>query len=126
MTISAGGAAGPEAPLVTTCGTLAGLVARRRRLTLTETRCVTIAGMAAAFTVLFGAPLGSSLFALEILHRRGLQYHEALVPAIVGSLSGYGIYTLLTQADLTPVWNVPRAGGGDIIHPIDLLLALGA
>ena len=32
---------------------------------------VSIAGMAAGFTVLFGAPLGSAVFALEILHRRG-------------------------------------------------------
>jgi H+/Cl- antiporter ClcA len=126
LTIAAGGAAGPEAPLVTTTGSLAAWFARQRRATVPDTRILTIAGMAAAFTVLFGAPLGSSLFALEILHRRGLQYHEALVPAIIGSLSGYGIYTLLTQADLTPVWNVTRAGGGDLIHPIDLLLALGA
>ena len=32
LTISVGGAAGPEAPLVTTCGTLAGVLGRRRRL----------------------------------------------------------------------------------------------
>jgi H+/Cl- antiporter ClcA len=88
LTISAGGAAGPEAPLVTTCGSLASFVARKRRLTTVETRCVTIAGMAAAFTVLFGAPLGSALFALEILHRRGMQYHEALMPSVVGALTG--------------------------------------
>src|SRR5690242_13833145 len=126
LTISAGGAAGPEAPLVTTTGTLAAWLARHRRASIADTRTLTIAGMAAAFTVLFGAPLGSSLFALEILHRRGLQYHEALVPAIAGALSGYGIYTLLTRADLTPVWNVGKAGGGSVMRPMDLALAVGA
>ncbi len=123
LTISAGGAAGPEAPLVTTCGTLAGWVARTRHLTVEESRCVTIAGMAAAFTVLFGAPLGSALFALEILHRRGMQYTEALVPAILGALSGYACYVVITGADLVPVWHIP---GVEKLHAVDLLWAAGA
>jgi H+/Cl- antiporter ClcA len=123
LTISAGGAAGPEAPLVTTCGTLAGLVARRRRLTVVETRCVTIAGMAAAFTVLFGAPLGSALFALEILHRRGMQYAEALLPAIIGALAGYACYVVITDNGLTPVWHIPAV---DALRSVDLLWAVGA
>ena len=123
VTIAAGGAAGPEAPLVTTCGTLAGWVARARRLTVEESRCVTIAGMAAAFTVLFGAPLGSGLFALEILHRRGMQYTEALLPAILGALSGYACYVVVTGADLVPVWHIP---GVDQLHGVDLLWAAGA
>ncbi len=123
LTISAGGAAGPEAPLVTTCGTLAGWFARCRRLPLDDARCVAISGMAAAFTVLFGAPLGSALFALEIPHRRGMQYTEALLPAIIGSLSGYGCYLVITGADLVPTWHIP---GVDVIHRVDVLWAVGA
>jgi H+/Cl- antiporter ClcA len=123
LTISAGAAAGPEAPLVTTCGTLAGWIARKRRLSVSESRCVTIAGMAAAFTVLFGAPLGSALFALEVLHRRGMQYTEALLPAILGSVSGYACYVVVTGADLVPVWHIP---GVDNMHGVDLVWAAGA
>jgi H+/Cl- antiporter ClcA len=123
LTIASGGAAGPEAPLVTTTGTLAAWVARTRNAAVADTRALTIAGMAAAFSVLFGAPLGSALFALEILHRRGLQYHEALVPSIIGGLSGYGMWAVLTRAQLAPVWNIPDAGA---IHAVDLLLAIGA
>ena len=77
------------------------------RLSVDDARCLTIAGMAAAFTVLFAAPLGSALFALEILHRRGMQYYEALVPAIVGSLSGYACYLVLTGTGAAPVWRIP-------------------
>ena len=123
LTISAGGAAGPEAPLVTTCGSLAGLVARKRSLKASDARCLTIAGMAAAFTVLFGTPIGSALFALEILHRRGMEYHEALLPAIVGALSGYGVFELLTRNGLAPIWHIP---GSQAIRGVDLLWALGA
>ena len=123
LTISAGGAAGPEAPLVTTCGSLAGLISRRRELTARDARCLTIAGMAAAFTVLFGTPIGSALFALEILHRRGMEYHEALLPSIVGALSGYGVFVVLTRTDLEPIWHIP---GAHTLHGVDLLWALGA
>jgi H+/Cl- antiporter ClcA len=123
LTIAAGGAAGPEAPLVTTCGTLAGWFANKRRLTVDEGRCVTIAGMAAAFAVLFGAPLGSAIFALEILHRRGMQYTEALLPAIVGSLMGFVCYVAITGADLVPAWRIP---GVARLHAGDLLWAAAA
>jgi H+/Cl- antiporter ClcA len=123
LTISAGGAAGPEAPLVTTCGTLAGAIARRYDLTVDDARAVTIAGMAAAFTVLFGAPLGSALFALEILHRRGMQYYEALVPSVIGALSGYACYVVLTDAGVAPVWHIPTV---DKLRAVDLLWAVGA
>ena len=123
LTISAGGAAGPEAPLVTTCGSLAGLLARKRTLSARDARCLTIAGMAAAFTVLFGTPLGSALFALEILHRRGMEYHEALLPSIVGALSGLGCYVVLTRNGLEPIWHIP---GSQSVREVDLLWAVGA
>ena len=123
LTISAGAGAGPEAPLVTTCGTLASWLARKRRSNPTETRCLTIAGMAAAFAVLFGAPIGSAFFALEILHRRGMQYTEALVPAIVGALSGYACSLVLTGAGVKPVWTIPSVGS---LRAVDLLWAAGA
>ena len=71
---------------------------------------VTITGMAAGFTVLFGAPLGGAVFALEILHRRGLEYYEALMPAVIGSLCGYGVYVGITGVGLEPVWQLPAAG----------------
>ena len=63
---------------------------RGPKVEVRDSRVLTIAGMAAGFTVLFGAPLGAAVFALELLHRRGLQYYEALLPAVLGSLAGYG------------------------------------
>jgi H+/Cl- antiporter ClcA len=123
LTISAGAGAGPEAPLVTTCGTLAGWLARKRCSNPMETRCLTIAGMAAAFAVLFGAPIGSAFFALEILHRRGMEYTEALVPALMGALSGYACSVVLTGAGVKPVWTIPSVGP---LRAVDFLWAIGA
>ncbi len=123
LCIAAGGAMGPEAPLVQSTGTLASWAGQRARLSVREARIVTIAGMAAGFTVLFGAPLGSAVFALEILHRRGLQYYEALLPAILGSLSGYAVFVVVTGADLVPTWNLPAPSS---LRTSDLLWAIGA
>jgi H+/Cl- antiporter ClcA len=117
LCIGVGGALGPEAPLVTTTGTLGSWLGTRARLAPEELRVVTITGMAAGFTVLFGAPLGAAIFALEILHRRGLEYYEALLPAVAGALCGYGVYVGVTASGLAPVWQLPDAGtlhGGDL------------
>jgi H+/Cl- antiporter ClcA len=123
LTIAAGAPAGPEAPLATTNGSLASRGAMLRRMNVSDTRCVAIAGMAAAFAVLFGAPIGAAFFALEILHRRGLQYTEALVPAIAGALSGYIIWVLLTRAGLTPIWHIPPVVA---LRKVDFLWAIAA
>ena len=120
LCIASGGGMGPEAPLVQTTGTLASWTAKHAGLVVRESRILTIAGMAAGFTVLFGAPLGSAIFALEILHRRGLQYYEALLPAVLGSLAGYCVYAVATGADLQPVWHLSSPVA---LRPVDLAWA---
>ncbi len=107
LCVASGGAMGPEAPLVQTTGSLASWTATRAGLRVRESRVLTVTGMAAGFTVLFGAPLGAAVFALELLHRRGLQYYEALLPAVIGSLAGYGVYVAASTAGLEPVWHLP-------------------
>lgn len=107
LCVGAGGPLGPEAPLVTTTGSVASWLGLRAGLDKEPLRVLTITGMAAGFTVLFAAPLGSAVFALEILHRRGLEYYEALLPAAVGSLCGYAVSTLLSGVGLEPIWRIP-------------------
>jgi H+/Cl- antiporter ClcA len=117
LCIASGGAMGPEAPLVQSTGGLGSYLASRGRVSISDTRILTITGMAAGFTVLFGAPLGSAIFALEILHRRGLEYYEALLPAVLGSLSGYVVSLTIMRASIASVWHFPAPGP---IHHIDL------
>jgi H+/Cl- antiporter ClcA len=121
--VSAGGALGPEAPLVSTNGTVGGVLARRLELSATQVRVLAITGMAAGFSVLFGAPLGGALFALEILHRRGLQYHEALIPAVVGAVTGLAVGSCTLALGLEPIWSFPAVGP---LAPTDLLWAAAA
>jgi len=108
LCIASGGSAGPEAPLVQVVGSTGTWLAQRFRLRGEDLRSLSIAGMAAAFTALFGAPLGGGLFALEILHHRHVvEYYQALIPAFVASCSSYVIFVLITHTGLGPTWQFP-------------------
>ena len=52
--------------------------------------------MSAALGAFFGAPIGAALFALEIPHRRGLQYFEAIAPAIIAAIFSFAVFRLNT------------------------------
>ncbi len=119
--VSVGSTLGPEAPLVQTCGTLGTWVARRLRMPQPDVRVLTIVGMAAGFTVLFGTPAGATVFALEVLHRRGLEYYEALLPALVGGLCGYAVFVTGTRLGMRPVWSFEPVG---VVRPEDLWAAV--
>ena len=123
LCISSGGGMGPEAPLVQTTGGLGSWLAKRWRVSMVDTRILTITGMAAGFTVLFGAPLGSAVFALEILHRRGLEYYEALLPAVLGSVCGYAVNLLVSDTGITPIFAFHPVG---TIQRVDLLWGIAA
>jgi H+/Cl- antiporter ClcA len=120
--IAVGGSIGPEPPLMQTTATIASWIGRRLHAGPAELRVLTVTGLASGLTVLFAAPLGAAIFALEILHRKGLEYYEALLPACTGSLASYGIYTVLTGRGLAPAWQFP--GQSVHMHQLDLLLGV--
>lgn len=108
LCIASGGSAGPEAPLVQVVGSTGTWVARKLRIKGEDLRSLSIAGMAAAFTALFGAPLGGSLFALEIQHHKHIsEYYQALLPALVASCSSYVVFLLITHIGIGPTWLFP-------------------
>jgi H+/Cl- antiporter ClcA len=92
ISITAGGSAGPEAPLVQIIGSFGSWLGDRLGLPDEEVRIYTFCGMATALGALFGAPIGGALFALEIPHRRGLEYYEALLPSCVAALVGFLVF----------------------------------
>jgi H+/Cl- antiporter ClcA len=129
LSISSGGSAGPEAPLVQITGSFGNWFAEKLGLSGEEYRSMTIAGMAAGFTSLFGSPLGGALFALEILqHRHVVEYYKALLPAFLSSTSAFFVFLWMTHAGLQPTWHFPQYVPGDIqdfLYAI-LLGAIGA
>ncbi|MDB5327314.1 MAG: Cl-channel, voltage gated [Phycisphaerales bacterium] len=97
--ISAGGSAGPEAPLVQIIGSFASRLGDRLRLEGVHVRTFTFCGMGAALGAFFGAPLGGALFAMELPHRRGIEYYEALLPAVVSALAAFLVFRSIVGYD---------------------------
>ncbi len=109
ISIASGGSAGPEAPMVQVTGSMGTWLADRFRLDGEALRTLSIAGMASGFTVLFGAPLGGTFFALEILHHQHVaHYAEAFLPAVVASCASYIIFVAITQLGIGPTWHFPQ------------------
>jgi H+/Cl- antiporter ClcA len=123
VSIAVGGSAGPEAPLVQVTGSFGTWFADRLKLKGEDVRSLSLAGMAAGFTALFGAPLGGAIFALEILHHRHIvEYYEALMPAIVASCSSYLVFAVITHLGIAPTWYFPKYAISNID---DFALAIG-
>lgn len=105
VSISAGGSLGPEAPLVQINGSTGSWIADKLGLQLKETRVLTFCGMGAALAAFFGDPIGGPLFALEIPHRRGIEYYEAIIPAAVAGICSFAVFRLGTGLEVGGIYH---------------------
>jgi CIC family chloride channel protein len=94
LTLSSGGSAGKEGPVAqvgagigSSLATLLGLSARDRRILL-------LAGTAGGLGAIFRAPLGSAITAVEVVYREDFE-SEAIVPAVISSVTAYVVFALL-------------------------------
>ncbi|TYB78289.1 chloride channel protein [Bizionia myxarmorum] len=122
LCIASGGSLGPEAPLVQVIGSSGTYLGKLFRLKGEDLRSMSIAGMASGFTAMFGAPLGGSLFALEILHHKhAVEYYKAIMPAFVASCFSYVVFALITKLDLGTLWTLPTY---EMLNKFDFLYAV--
>jgi len=118
IAITSGGSAGPEAPLVQVNGSFGSWLGDKLQLSTQAVRILTFCGMSAALGAFFGAPIGAALFALEIPHRKGLEYYEAIVPAIVSATLSFAVFRMSTGITIGGFYHfeaVPQ------LQPINLL-----
>ncbi len=127
VSITAGGSLGPEAPLVQINGSVGSWIAKKLKLTLNSTRIMTFCGMGAALSAFFCDPIGGPLFALEIPHRRGLEYYEAIIPAMVAGICSFAVFRIGTGLKVGGIYNFGRFGDLPALSWIHLAegLALG-
>ncbi len=128
ISITAGGSAGPEAPLVQIIGSFGGWLGQKIKLTIATVRVLTFCGMSAALGAFFGAPLGGALFALEIPHRRGLEYYEALAPAVLSAILSFFVFRFNTGLTIGGLYHFAKIPELSLMHLVEgvLLGATGA
>ena len=71
--------------------------------------------MAGGLAAFFGVPLGGAIFACEVLHRNGLEYHEALVPATISGIACNLVFRVLCSLPETAIW---KFAGNAVASPI--------
>lgn len=110
-----GGSAGREGAALQLGAAISNKIAHKLGLEPEEGRMLTVCGMAAAFSSLFGTPLTAAIFSLEVVHVGVLQY-AALVPAVLSSLVGFLLAGYLGIAPTAfPVTGLPA------LSPLSLL-----
>ena len=123
IAITAGGSAGPEAPLVQVNGSFGSWLGDRLNITSDSVRVLTFCGMSAALGAFFGAPIGAALFALEIPHRKGLEYYEAIAPAIISAIFSFAIFRLNTGISIGGMYHfniVPQLTSTELLQGVVL------
>ena len=80
-----GGSAGREGAALEIGGGVALLAGRKLRLDEKDARVLTMCGMAAAFSALFGTPVACAVFAMEVISV-GVMYYAAIVPCLLSAL----------------------------------------
>ena len=85
LTHFAGGSAGREGAALQLGGSMSNSIGRLLRLDGKNSRVMTMCGMAAGFSALFGTPLAAAVMAMEVVSV-GFMHYEAIVPCIMSAL----------------------------------------
>lgn len=114
-----GGSAGREGAVLQIGGSISAAIGRLMRLDGKDRRVITMCGMAAAFSALFGAPMTAAVFAMEVVSV-GVMYYAAIVPCVVSALIGLSVAQQfgLPGASLT-LTEIPA------VTPLTLIQVLG-
>ncbi len=91
ITIGSGGSAGREGPIALISAALGSLYARLAHRTDAHRRILLLAGMAAGLSAIFRSPLGTSVFAVEVLYGNMEFEPEALIYTICSSTVAYAV-----------------------------------
>ncbi len=94
LTHLCGGSAGREGAALQIGGGLGTAISRLLKLTKGETRLVTMCGMSAVFSAVFGTPLTAAVFSIEVASV-GVISSTAVLPCMVSSLTAAYIANLL-------------------------------
>jgi H+/Cl- antiporter ClcA len=85
LTHLTGGSAGREGAALQLGGSMSNYIGRLLHLDEKDDRIITMCGMAAGFSALFGTPLAAAVMAMEVVSV-GVMYYSAIVPCVLSAL----------------------------------------
>lgn len=85
LTHLTGGSAGREGAALQLGGSMSNYIGRLLHLNEKDDRIITMCGMAAGFSALFGTPLAAAIMAMEVVSV-GVMYYSAIVPCVLSAL----------------------------------------
>jgi len=107
LSFTSGLSLGPELPLVLTAGMAGSYLGILTRQSVLQARVLNLVAASSAVGGFFGFPMAGALFVLELPHRSGVQYFEALTPAIMGSIVSVLTNRLIVKNDVTGYYKYP-------------------
>ena len=105
ITIGSGGSAGREGPTALISAGIASIYAKWRRRSEAETRLLLLVGMAAGLSAIFRSPIGTAIFAIEVLYSELEFESSALVFTLLGAIVAYAITGVFVG--FQPLFQVP-------------------
>ncbi len=97
LTHLGGGSAGREGAALQLGGSIGSQIGKLLKLDETDMHCITLCGMSAVFSALFGTPLTAAFFAMEVISI-GIFYYSNFVPCITAAFVAYKISFLFGLA----------------------------
>ena len=85
-----GGSAGREGAALQLGGSIGNAIGKVFRFDEKDRHIMTMCGMSAAFSALFGTPMAAAIFSMEVVSV-GVMYYAALVPCVIAALVAHAI-----------------------------------
>ena len=125
LTHLCGGSAGREGAALQLGGSLGTFLGRVFRLKGSDRRILTMAGMSALFTALFGTPVTAAVFSLEVISV-GVLHYSALLPCTVASVTAVLIARAFGVAPTAFALTLVPAAGWSVLWRAAVLAAVCA
>lgn len=117
ITIGSGGSGGREGPTAQIASGVGAIAGALFKLPDDERRLVMLIGMAAGLSAIFKSPLGTAIFAVEILYSRMAFEGDALIYTLISAAVAYAITG--TFSGFTPLFLLPV--NHQVVRPVDLV-----
>jgi CIC family chloride channel protein len=124
ITIGSGGSAGREGPTALISAGIGSVYAVKRHRSEDETRLLMLVGMAAGLAAIFRSPIGTAIFAVEVLYGEMEFETGALVFTMLGSIVAYAVNGFFVG--FRPLFDVPSKLAAPAIADYGWYVVLGA